>query len=92
MPLSVRSRPASSDVVRSTLQRGSTAEMIYSLPRIINYISSFTPLEPGDVISTGSPGGIRPRRQNGQFLVPGDVVDMEIEDLGVMRHTVADEE
>lgn len=73
------------------IQRGSTSEMIYPLARIIHYISSFTTLEPGDVISTGSPGGIRPRRQAGQFLQPGDAVEMEIAGIGVLSHSVVDE-
>lgn len=73
------------------IQSGNTADMIFSIARVIAYLSTFTPLEPGDVISTGSPGGIRGRRGEGQFLVPGDAVEMEIEGIGVLAHKVVDE-
>ena len=73
------------------IQDGNTADMIYSLPRIINYLSTFTTLQPGDVIATGSPGGVRPRRNAGVFLKPGDVVEMEIPGVGLLRNPVIDE-
>lgn len=73
------------------LQQGSTAEMIFTIPKIINYLSTFTTLEPGDVIATGSPGGIRPRRKAEEFVKPGDVVEMTISGIGTLRNTVVDE-
>lgn len=74
-----------------TIQDGSTADMIFSIPAIIAYLSTFTTLRAGDVISTGSPGGVRPRRDAGVFLKPGDVMEMEIDGIGILRNGVVDE-
>ncbi|MDA0238409.1 MAG: fumarylacetoacetate hydrolase family protein [Proteobacteria bacterium] len=74
-----------------TIQDGSTKDMIFSIPAIIAYLSTFTTLRAGDVISTGSPGGVRPRRDAGIFLKPGDVMEMEIDGIGILRNGVTDE-
>ena len=63
-------------------------DMCYSIPEQIAYISTFTTLLPGDVISTGSPGGIRSRRQANIWLKSGDVVEMEIAGVGTLRNVV----
>jgi len=63
-------------------QRGATAEMIFPLDAIIRFISSVMTLEPGDVISTGTPAGVGP-------LQPGDVVEVVIEGIGRLRNPVA---
>lgn len=73
------------------IQNGSTGDMIFTIPQIIAYVSTFTALEPGDVITTGSPGGIRPRREAGIYLKPGDHVEMEISRIGVLANPVVDE-
>lgn len=73
------------------VQRGSTSEMIFSIPAILAYLSTFCALEPGDVITTGSPGGIRPRRDKGLYYRPGDRIEMEIDKIGVLTNTVVDE-
>jgi len=73
------------------IQNGNTGDMIFSIPKIIAYVSTFTALEPGDVITTGSPGGIRPRREAGIYLAPGDQVEMEIPGIGVLANPVVDE-
>ncbi len=73
------------------IQNGSTGDMIFSIAQIIAYVSTFTALEPGDVITTGSPGGIRPRREVGIYLKPGDQVEMEISTIGVLANPVEDE-
>ena len=73
------------------VQRGSTGEMIFTIPAILAYLSAFLVLEPGDVITTGSPGGIRPRRDKGLYYVPGDKIEMEISGIGVLENTVVDE-
>jgi 2-keto-4-pentenoate hydratase/2-oxohepta-3-ene-1,7-dioic acid hydratase in catechol pathway len=73
------------------VQRGSTSEMIFSIPAILAYLSEFCELEPGDVITTGSPGGIRPRRDRGLYYVPGDRIEMEIDKIGVLENIVVDE-
>ena len=66
-------------------------QMIFDIPTQIAYCSSFTRLEPGDVIVTGTPGGVGAKRKPPLWLKPGDVVEVEIDRLGVLRNGVADE-
>ena len=66
-------------------------QMIFDIPRQIEYCSSFTRLEPGDVIATGTPGGVGSRRTPPLWMKPGDIVEVEIDRLGVLRNGVADE-
>jgi 2-keto-4-pentenoate hydratase/2-oxohepta-3-ene-1,7-dioic acid hydratase in catechol pathway len=73
------------------VQDATIDQMIFDIPRQIEYCSSFTRLEPGDVIATGTPGGVGSRRTPPLWLKPGDVVEVEIERLGVLRNGVADE-
>ena len=73
------------------MQRATTDMMIHTIPRQIAYISSFIPLEPGDVIVTGTPGGVGNKRNPQVFMKPGDVVDIEVDAIGVLRNTVRDE-
>ena len=72
-------------------QRTDTSKMIFDIPYLINYISTFTPLEPGDVIVTGTCTGFGSTRRPQEFLNPGDVVDIEIEAIGTLSNTVARE-
>jgi 2-keto-4-pentenoate hydratase/2-oxohepta-3-ene-1,7-dioic acid hydratase in catechol pathway len=65
--------------------------MIFSVPQIVAYVSAFTPLEPGDVISTGTPPGVGMARKPPLWLKPGDVVEVEISRIGVLRNPVAAE-
>jgi len=65
-------------------QSASTAEMIFTLPVLIAYISRQFTLEEGDIIATGTPSGVSP-------IVPGDTVEVEIERVGVLRNPVAAE-
>jgi 2-keto-4-pentenoate hydratase/2-oxohepta-3-ene-1,7-dioic acid hydratase in catechol pathway len=73
------------------VQRGDTADMIFSVAQIISYVSAFTPLEPGDVISTGTPPGVGMARKPPLWLKPGDVVEVEISKIGVLRNSVVAE-
>ena len=68
-----------------------TSRMIFSFRKIINYISTFTTLDPGDVIVTGTPAGAGARLDPPQWLKPGDVVEVEAEGLGALRNTIEDE-
>jgi 2-keto-4-pentenoate hydratase/2-oxohepta-3-ene-1,7-dioic acid hydratase in catechol pathway len=72
-------------------QNETTARMIFSFGRIIEYISTFCTLEPGDVIVTGTPTGAGARFDPPRWLKPGDVVEVEVAGLGVLRNQVADE-
>jgi 2-keto-4-pentenoate hydratase/2-oxohepta-3-ene-1,7-dioic acid hydratase in catechol pathway len=65
-------------------QDASTADLIFDLPTIIAVASACMTLEEGDVITTGTPPGVGP-------IVPGDVVEIEIEGLGVLRNPVVDD-
>ena len=73
------------------VQHGSTSEMIFSIGAILAYLSAFAVLEPGDVITTGSPGGIRPRRDKGIYYTPGQRIEMEITGIGTLINGVIDE-
>ena len=73
------------------MQRATTDMMIHSIPRQIAYISSFVPLLPGDVIVTGTPGGVGNKRTPPVFMKPGDVVEVEVDAIGVLRNTIADD-
>ena len=66
-------------------------QMIFDVPRQIEYCSAFTRLEPGDVIATGTPGGVGAKRQPPLWLKPGDTVEVEIDRVGLLRNGVADD-
>lgn len=72
-------------------QQDRTSQMIFSFRRIINYISTFTTLVPGDVIVTGTPTGAGARFDPPVWLKPGDVVEVEAEGIGTLRNTIVDE-
>lgn len=63
-------------------QHGSTADLIFSVPFLLRYISRIFTLEPGDLIATGTPAGVGP-------MQPGDTVEVEISGIGVLGNTVA---
>ncbi|MCF4097146.1 fumarylacetoacetate hydrolase family protein [Maritalea mediterranea] len=69
-----------------------TSRMIFSFRKLINYISTFTTLVPGDVIVTGTPTGAGARLDPPQWLKPGDVIEVEAEGIGLLRNTVRDED
>ena len=73
------------------VQEATISQMIFDIPRQIEYCSSFTTLEPGDVIVTGTPGGVGAKRNPPLWMKPGDVVEVEIDSVGLLRNTVADE-
>jgi 2-keto-4-pentenoate hydratase/2-oxohepta-3-ene-1,7-dioic acid hydratase in catechol pathway len=67
-----------------TVQDANTADMIFKLPVIIAFISKMITLEPGDVITTGTPSGVGP-------IQPGDEVEVEIENIGILKNPVVAE-
>ena len=69
-------------------QQSRTAEMIFDVPTLVSYVSQFMTLEPGDVVSTGTPAGVGLGRKPPRFLRPGDVVEYGIDGLGEARHRV----
>jgi 2-keto-4-pentenoate hydratase/2-oxohepta-3-ene-1,7-dioic acid hydratase in catechol pathway len=72
-------------------QNDTTDRMIFSFGHIVAYISTFCTLEPGDVILTGTPTGAAARSDPPRWLKPGDVVEVEVPGLGVLRNEIADE-
>ncbi|MBT3788550.1 MAG: fumarylacetoacetate hydrolase family protein [Alphaproteobacteria bacterium] len=72
-------------------QDDTTASMMYPIPYLINYISTFTELHPGDIIATGTPTGAGARFDPPRYLKPGDVVEVEVEGVGILRNQIADE-
>jgi acylpyruvate hydrolase len=74
------------------MQSASTALMIFDVPRTIEFLSSFTTLRPGDVIATGTPGGVGFARTPPVWLSPGDLIEVEIEGLGRIANRIVAEE
>lgn len=70
------------------VQHASLADLIFDIPTIVAYVSRFTPLSPGDVIATGTPGGVGDRREPPLYMKEGDVVEVEITGLGVLRNRI----
>ena len=70
------------------VQRTTTDLMITSIPEQIAYISTMLPLLPGDVIVSGTPGGVGLKRSPQLFMRPGDIAEVEISDIGVLRNPV----
>ena len=73
------------------MQDSSTAQFIFSVERLISYVSGVSTLSPGDVLFTGTPGGVGFVRKPPVFLKPGDVVEVEIERIGVLCNPVVAE-
>ena len=73
------------------VQRSSTGAMIFPIPRIIEYVTSFIDLQPGDVLATGTPSGVALYRSPQRFLEAGDTIEVEIGSVGHLRNTVDDE-
>ena len=74
-----------------TVQDGNTADFIFDIPKLIAYVSGFTPLAPGDVISTGTPHGVGHGRTPRLYMKPGDTIEVEIERIGTLANRVVQE-
>ena len=73
------------------MQKAAISDMRFGVAELVAYCSTFTQLEPGDVISSGSPGGVGAARKPPVWLMPGDVLEVEISGIGVLRNTVVAE-
>jgi len=73
-----------------TMQKATTEQMIFKIPKIIEYCSTWTTLEPGDVLVTGTPGGVGARRNPPVWMKPGDKVEIEIDKVGILENSIAD--
>jgi 2-keto-4-pentenoate hydratase/2-oxohepta-3-ene-1,7-dioic acid hydratase in catechol pathway len=72
-------------------QDETTEQMIFSIPALISYISTFCAFEPGDIVVTGTPTGAGVRFDPPRYLVPGDRVEVEVPGVGTLRNVVVDE-
>ncbi len=72
-------------------QHAALADLVFNVPQLIAYVTAFTRLYPGDVIVTGTPGGVGNAMNPPGLIVEGDVVEVEVTGLGVLRNTVVQE-
>ena len=73
------------------VQKGRLDELIFDIPRLIEYCSTFTELLPGDLIATGTPGGVGAARTPPLWLQAGDTVEVDVDAIGVLKNPVQDE-
>ena len=70
-----------------TKQNGNSNKLIFGIAHLVSYLSEFMTLEPGDVVSTGTPPGVGMGAKPPQFMKPGDVIELGIEGLGSSTQT-----
>jgi 2-keto-4-pentenoate hydratase/2-oxohepta-3-ene-1,7-dioic acid hydratase in catechol pathway len=75
----------------TVMQCARTSQMIVDVARCVEFFSSFTTLLPGDVIATGTPGGVGFARTPPVWLTPGDVIEVSVEGIGAIRNTVVED-
>jgi acylpyruvate hydrolase len=73
------------------LQSSNTDQLVFDVPQLIAHLSQGLTLEPGDVIVTGTPGGVGARRTPPVWMKPGDTVEIEIDKVGVLTNTIKDD-
>jgi len=73
------------------MQSARTSQMLVDVPSAVEFFSSFTTLRPGDVIATGTPGGVGFARTPPVWMKPGDIIEVAIEGIGVIRNRVVAE-
>jgi 2-keto-4-pentenoate hydratase/2-oxohepta-3-ene-1,7-dioic acid hydratase in catechol pathway len=74
-----------------TMQESNTANLIFNVRQLVSYLSGVMTLEPGDVIATGTPGGVGFTRKPPVYLKDGDTVEVEIDEIGTLRNSVVEE-
>jgi 2-keto-4-pentenoate hydratase/2-oxohepta-3-ene-1,7-dioic acid hydratase in catechol pathway len=73
------------------MQNSNTSDLIFNVPTLIEYVSTFTQLEPGDMISTGTPEGVGAARKPPIFMKEGDTIEVSVEKIGTLRNTIKQE-
>ena len=91
-PASAAAEPGHESDEPLAMQDGNTDDLIFDVPAIVSMISREVTLEPGDVISMGTPSGVGVFRDPPTFLVPGDLVRIEVERIGSLTNPVTDED
>jgi acylpyruvate hydrolase len=90
--LDVSDLAISSTLNGQVMQSARTSLMLVDVPSAVEFFSSFTRLVPGDVIATGTPGGVGFARKPPVWMHPGDVIEVSVEGLGTIRNRVVAEE
>ncbi len=73
------------------MQQGHTSDMIFGAAELIAYLSTFTPLSPGDIIATGTPSGVGDKRNPPVYMKDGDTISVEVDGIGRLENPVVDE-
>jgi 2,4-diketo-3-deoxy-L-fuconate hydrolase len=73
------------------MQTGNTSTMVFTVAQLVSYISKFMTLEPGDVVTTGTPPGVGMARDPRVFLKEGDKLELTVAGLGTQHHTLVAE-
>ena len=73
------------------VQRSGLDMLINTVPQVVSYVSNVTPLEPGDVIATGTPAGVGHKRNPPLWMKPGDTIEVEISGIGTLRNSIVAE-
>lgn len=73
------------------LQKSNTNQLVYNVPQLLSFCSKVFSLRPGDVVATGTPGGLAKDRKPPTFMNPGDVMETEIEKLGLLKNPITSE-
>lgn len=74
----------------TTMQDQPISDLIFDVPSLIEYLSAFTPLSPGDVIVTGTPGGVGDGRKPPVYMQPGDTIEISIGAIGTLTNPVVE--
>ncbi len=72
------------------MQDGNTSDWLFSLPRLIGHLAHVMPLEPGDIVTTGTPAGVGLFQKPPVFMRGGDVIEIEADGIGTLRNTIVE--
>lgn len=75
----------------TVLQKSNTSQLVYNIPQLVSFCSQVFSLEPGDVVATGTPGGLAKDRVPTTYMKPGDIMETEIEHLGILQNPITEE-
>ena len=75
----------------TVMQKAGLNDLVFTVPALISYLSDIMPLAPGDIIATGTPGGVGAFREPPVWMKPGDTVEVEITGVGLLRNSIRDE-
>ena len=76
----------------TVMQSAPTSDLLFDIPQLVEYISTVFPLRAGDVVSTGTTGGVGKARKPPVFLKPGDRIEVEVSGIGVLSNPIEDED